>query len=263
MYLPETGCPNCARFFFAGLGLQSIGFSAATDITTPALLGAPAGIQAEQAGNPSAWEVYKPVDDFLTTWGMNFRLIGPMQREIARLNFEGKLQAVAEEEGRTMAILPFGRIEKMVMLVTRPMVTVSEARLAAVIPADPARLTLSGIIGMRENKEVDANVEVVDMPIEQLMPEDLATLIHGRASGKLVWKRNRSGDSIVSDGELTFRRRYPRSLRLQAIGAAPRKSRLGKFRFPTTDLQVSPGKWSIQRGSCGEFRGQVFPHRHD
>ena len=108
LYLPETGCPNCARFFFAGLGLQSIGFSAATDITTPALLGAPAGIQAEQAGNPSAWEVYKPVDDFLTTWGMNFRLIGPMQREIARLNFEGKLQAVAEEEGRTMAILPFG-----------------------------------------------------------------------------------------------------------------------------------------------------------
>ena len=64
--------------------------------------------QAEQAGNPSAWETYKPVDDFLTSWGMNFRLIGPMQREIARLNFEGKLQAVAEEEGRPTEILPFG-----------------------------------------------------------------------------------------------------------------------------------------------------------
>jgi hypothetical protein len=108
LYLPETGCPNCARFFFAGLGLQSIGFSAATDVTTPALLGAQAGIQAAQAGNPSAWETYKPVDDFLTSWGMNFRLIGPMQREIARLNFEGKLQAVAEEEGRATEILPFG-----------------------------------------------------------------------------------------------------------------------------------------------------------
>jgi hypothetical protein len=30
-----------------------------------------------------------------------------MQREIARLNFEGKLQAVAEEQGRTTEILPF------------------------------------------------------------------------------------------------------------------------------------------------------------
>jgi hypothetical protein len=88
LYLPETGCPNCARFFFTGLGLETIGFSPAADVTTPALLGAQAGIQAVQAGNPGAWEVYKPVDDFLTSWGMNFRLIGPMQREIARLNSE-------------------------------------------------------------------------------------------------------------------------------------------------------------------------------
>ena len=39
---------------------------------------------------------------------MNFRLIGPMQREIARLNFEGKLQAVAEEQGKATETLPFG-----------------------------------------------------------------------------------------------------------------------------------------------------------
>ena len=108
LYLPETGCPNCARYFFTGLGLQTIGFSAATDVTSPSLLGAQAGIQAAQAGNPSAWEQYKPVDEFLTTWGMNYRLIGPMQREIARLNFEGKLQAVAEEQGKATEILPFG-----------------------------------------------------------------------------------------------------------------------------------------------------------
>jgi hypothetical protein len=31
-----------------------------------------------------------------------------MQREIARLNFEGKLQAVAEEQGRVTRTLPFG-----------------------------------------------------------------------------------------------------------------------------------------------------------
>ena len=103
LYLPETGCPDCARFFFTGLGLQSIGFSAATDVTRPSLLGAQAGMQAAQAGNSSTWEEYKPVDEFLTSWGMNFHLIGPMQREIARLNFEGKLQAVAEEQGKANA----------------------------------------------------------------------------------------------------------------------------------------------------------------
>ena len=39
---------------------------------------------------------------------MNYRLIGPMQREIARLNFEGKLKAVAEEQVKVTETLPFG-----------------------------------------------------------------------------------------------------------------------------------------------------------
>jgi hypothetical protein len=39
---------------------------------------------------------------------MSYRLIGPMQREIARLNFEGKLKAVAEEPPKVVETLPFG-----------------------------------------------------------------------------------------------------------------------------------------------------------
>jgi hypothetical protein len=101
LYLPETGCPGCARFFFSALGLQAIGVSPAGDTTQPYLLGAQAGIL-------SAWEGSRLVDDFLTPWAMNFRLIGPMQREIARLNFDGKLQAVAEEQGKVTETLPFG-----------------------------------------------------------------------------------------------------------------------------------------------------------
>lgn len=107
LYLPETGCADCARFFFAGLGLQGIGFSPATDVTRPALLGAPAGVAAQSA-DPGAWVDYKPVDEFLTSWGMNFRLLGPMQREIALLNFQGKLQAMAEQRGRGTGIMAFG-----------------------------------------------------------------------------------------------------------------------------------------------------------
>jgi hypothetical protein len=45
---------------------------------------------------------------------MNYRLIGPMQREIARLNFEGKLQAVAEEQGKVTETLKFGSWDALV-----------------------------------------------------------------------------------------------------------------------------------------------------
>jgi hypothetical protein len=46
-------------------------------------------------------------DEFLA-WAMNYRLIGPMQREIAELNFEGKLKAVAEVAPKVTETLPFG-----------------------------------------------------------------------------------------------------------------------------------------------------------
>jgi hypothetical protein len=72
LFLPESGCPGCdpdsgdfTRYFFSVLGLQGIGYS--------------------ESGN-------QPVPSL----ARNFELVGPMQREIARLNFEGKLKAVAE-----------------------------------------------------------------------------------------------------------------------------------------------------------------------
>jgi hypothetical protein len=57
---------------------------------------------------------------------------------------------------------------------------------------------------MRENKDIDASVTVVQVPIEQLLPENLRPLIHGRASGKLVWTRDSSGKQVSSDGDLTI-----------------------------------------------------------
>jgi hypothetical protein len=92
LFLPESGCPGCgpegeeatARFFFSALDLQAVGVSESGNAPVPYL-------------------------------AMNYRLIGPMQREIARLNFEGKLQAVAEQahfmggdQGKLMQTLPFG-----------------------------------------------------------------------------------------------------------------------------------------------------------
>jgi hypothetical protein len=100
--------------------------------------------------------------------------------------------------------LPPLAIRRLEMLVTRPLITITTAQLAAVDPADPARLTLSGKLGMRENKSIDAQVEVVQMPIEQILPENLKSLIHGRASGRLVWTRDATGGNVASEGDLTI-----------------------------------------------------------
>jgi len=100
LFVPETGGAGNARFFFSALGLQAIGFSPfGMDYTRN---------RADAAGGS------RPREEFLTPWAMNYRLIGPMQREIARLNFEGKLQATAEEAGQVTETLPFGPWEAVV-----------------------------------------------------------------------------------------------------------------------------------------------------
>jgi hypothetical protein len=103
LFVPETGGGANARFFFSALGLQAIGYS-------------PFGMDysVDYRGNRSAAEGSRPREEFLTPWAMNYRLIGPMQREIARLNFEGKLQAVAEQKGKAAETLSFGAWNAMV-----------------------------------------------------------------------------------------------------------------------------------------------------
>jgi hypothetical protein len=98
LFVPETASSaSVSRFFFSALGLQAIGFSPFGldySVVSPA--------QAAAATGPSA-----PMDQFAPT-AQNYSLIGPMMREIARLNFEGKLQAVAEEKGTPTQTLAFG-----------------------------------------------------------------------------------------------------------------------------------------------------------
>jgi hypothetical protein len=90
LFVPETG--GSPRFFFDALGLQTIGFSPfGLDYTKNRTGLDAAGQQAE-----------------LTPWALNYRLIGPMDRDVARLNFEGKLKTVAEEQGEVTQTLPFG-----------------------------------------------------------------------------------------------------------------------------------------------------------
>ena len=47
-------------------------------------------------------------DEALQPVALNYKMLEPIMREVARLNFEGKLQAVAEEAGQARQTLDFG-----------------------------------------------------------------------------------------------------------------------------------------------------------
>jgi beta-galactosidase GanA len=101
LFVPETtGSAKTARFFFSALGLQAIGYS-------------PFGLDYTRV-HPSQGEDAGSPDRFLVPTAQNYRLIDPMMREIARLNFEGKLQAVAEEEGKVTQTLHFSAWDAVV-----------------------------------------------------------------------------------------------------------------------------------------------------
>ena len=100
--------------------------------------------------------------------------------------------------------LPPLHINRLEILVTRPMLTITAGEMTSVDPQDPARLNMYGSMGQRENKTIDATVQIIEMPIAQVLPPDLAPLIHGRASGNLVWKRDKTGQKVYSEGEVSL-----------------------------------------------------------
>ena len=95
LFVPETmGSPLSARFFFSALGLQTIGYS-------------PFGLDYTRTFPAMPGETTSK-DAFLDPTAQNYRLIEPMARQIAKLNFEGKLQATAELDDGSPQILHFG-----------------------------------------------------------------------------------------------------------------------------------------------------------
>lgn len=89
LWIPETGNGDSfAPFFFYALGQGAIGFS-------------PFGV--DRTGWTYAGEEGPKLHS------ENFALIGPMDREIAKLNFDGKLKTAVEEPGASSQKLDFGR----------------------------------------------------------------------------------------------------------------------------------------------------------
>jgi beta-galactosidase GanA len=101
MLIPENGNkPEYARYFYSALGHQAIGF---------AVFG------MDQTGFSNAPLGAKKIDDeALAPFALDYETFGPMDREIAKLNFEGKLQAVAENPADHYQTLHFGDWDALV-----------------------------------------------------------------------------------------------------------------------------------------------------
>jgi hypothetical protein len=88
LWIPETGRNDSfGKFFFYALGDGAIGFS-------------PFGV------DHSGWNILG--DEPWKAHANNFALIGPMSREIAQLEFDGKLKTAVEEPGQTAKEMDFG-----------------------------------------------------------------------------------------------------------------------------------------------------------
>ncbi|HEX8712957.1 MAG TPA: DUF5597 domain-containing protein [Terracidiphilus sp.] len=88
LWIPETArSDSFAKFFFYALGDDAIGFS-------------PFGV--DQTG----WNILG--DQPWKQHAYNFELIGPMSREIAQLEFEGKVKTAVEEPGQATQEIDFG-----------------------------------------------------------------------------------------------------------------------------------------------------------
>lgn len=95
MFVPETGNAEAyPRYLFAALGHGTIGWS-------------PFGLDLTGYAN---WPLGALVVDqkLIDLFALNYALIGPMQREIAALEFAGKVQGVAEDPAVHTQAMVFG-----------------------------------------------------------------------------------------------------------------------------------------------------------
>ena len=101
LFVPETmGSQEQARMCFAALGHGAIGWSP---------FGLDYSIAAQQPlGAPRLTEAS------LAPIALNYQILRPIMREVARLNFEGKLQTVVEQPGELTQTMDFGNWQAVV-----------------------------------------------------------------------------------------------------------------------------------------------------
>jgi hypothetical protein len=117
-------------------------------------------------------------------------------------------------------------LKKLHLVITKKFLRVH--RLELFPPDDPAgSLSLTGEMGMRENKQVDFTLNFEDIPIAPWLPEDLRAGIKGAASGRARWiGSDQTLESSSGEGELRVRGGELRDLALLDFlaSAAAKKS---------------------------------------
>ncbi len=96
LFVPETaGAPTISRYCYSALARGAIGWS-------------PFGVDSAPRGAnaPGAMPAFDAASDILA---INYRVLGPMMRELAQLSFEGRLHAAVEEKDQYQQMLSLGR----------------------------------------------------------------------------------------------------------------------------------------------------------
>ena len=107
LFVPETGsAASYARFFFVALGQRAIGW-------------APFGLDYTAYANAPIDSPFVK-EESLAPFALNYRLVGPIMRELARLGFEGRLEAVAEEKDEHTQTMKLGQWTAIVTYGVRP-----------------------------------------------------------------------------------------------------------------------------------------------
>ena len=101
LFVPETMAGGTsARFCFAALGRGAIGWS-------------PFGLDYTAYVNEPMGTT-RVTEESLAQVALNYKMLRPIMGEVARLNFEGNVQAVAEEPGESTQTLDFGEWKAVV-----------------------------------------------------------------------------------------------------------------------------------------------------
>lgn len=183
LFIPETGRGRSfGRYLFYALGHGAIGFS-------------PFGVDY------TGWtEAEHKLPQALTE---NDALLAPMAREIAQLNFEGKLQTAVEQKGSPREVLHFGDVDAIVSFGfpqrdgQMPPGTADAHGRAMVAQLGPLEFLVTGF-------DVSVSFKMADTPSANKEQVEILRAEEGQYVDG-VWQRSRIWNGDQTDRGLNFR----------------------------------------------------------